>query len=175
MYTQKEVKKFYSNDTHLYGLDQSPIRNKLREFLIDLKCSSYFEFGCNCGANLDFISRSTSANCVGMDINDMAVSYGRESFGLDLVCGDERMLEIIDNYEVVFTSSVLNHIEDIDEILKQFDRIATKYIVCMEANVTQEPDFWKHDYSSFRKEWDFFSPKSLGGHDVLYECFIKEK
>lgn len=178
MYSEEEVREFYATSTHLYGLDSSPIRDKLREYLISLNGKSYFEFGCNCGANLFAIRDRIGAEVEGIDINAEAIRYGRDNMKLDIVQGDEKSLRgilPIHNFDVCFTSSVLNHMVHVDGIIKSLKNMG-KRVVLMEARVTQEPDFWSHDYESygFKKVWDIFSPTSIGGHDVLYECFIWE-
>lgn len=180
MYSEEEVKNFYSFDTHLYGLDDSVIRTKLREFLVSLGGKRYFEFGYNCGANLDYIKHHSPLETyvAGMDINSVAVNYAQMKFDLDVEVGDEITLDKINNnvFDVVFTSSVLNHMIDIKTAVWNLKRITKKYVVCMEANIIKEPDYWSHDYLGFgfKKEWEIFSPESIGGHDVLYECFIWE-
>lgn len=176
MYSEEEVKEFYSTSDHLYGLDDSIIRDKLREYLVAQKGWSYFEFGCNCGANLKYIrDELPNAQVEGIDINEYAVNYGRENFNLELEVGDEKSLRGIlpvHNFDVVFTSSVLNHMVHVNGIITSLKNMGKK-VVLMEANVTQEPDFWSHDYTGFgfKKEWEIFSPESISGHDVLYECF----
>jgi SAM-dependent methyltransferase len=144
-------KAFYYNylaDDKLGGLN-----HKLIELINAEAPVHVFEFGCGTGKNL------RALNCVtcGMDIspaNIMAAHYGnRLPF---LILGNEYHLGHLGRFDVAFTCSVLDHIEDIDRIIKELKRIG-KTIFLAETNTVPAPFYYPHDYESygFQKIPDF--------------------
>ncbi len=181
MYNLEEVKNFYSTSNHIYGRDSKTIRDKLCNYIIDNfnDSNSFFEFGCNVGYNLNRIRKKfPNGEFFGVDINENAIRMGREILGFNLKKGDENSLNDIEtnSYDVVFTSSVLNHIPDevFPPIIENLKRISKKHIIFMEANVDKEPDYYHHNYEcfGFKNTWSVFSPVSKKGHDVMYYGWI---
>lgn len=66
----------------------------IRRVVSFLKIESVFEFGCNAGRNLHFISdlRSPPLKLSGIDINRQSVEYGKDKWGLDIQVADESFL-----------------------------------------------------------------------------------
>ena len=175
-FTEEQVKEHYKTTQHLFALDPYAVRDKILEYLISLKGGSYFEFGCNCGFNLNYLSERIpfDTSFYGIDINQFAIDYGKKNFGLRLDQGDEKSLYTIphNSFDVVFTSSVLCHIPKIDDIILNLKRITRKHLVCMESNVDEEPNFWKHNYEQFgfKPEFEVINPRS-SGKEMLYNCY----
>lgn len=89
------------------------------------------EFGCNVGRHLAAIrTRDPSVELRGIDINARAVAVGRAS-GLALTVGDERSLARFRDgeFDVAFTSSVIDHIPEPTLALMQLDRVARVLIL----------------------------------------------
>lgn len=106
---------------------------------------SVFEFGCNNGKNLSLLPKSVTH--LGIDINPTVIEKYRKT-GLNLLCGDESFLRNMggDSFDVVFTCSVLNHIEDVDDIVKELKRIAKKGLICVECSHARHWRWFTHDY-----------------------------
>ncbi len=112
----------------MYGTRPNPLRTKLREYCKSLNIDSAFEFGCNVGINLKEIA---PLNHYGIDINPQAIKKGK-ALNLNVELGDEVTLSLIpdNSYDLVLTSSVLDHIldKDFDNIFNNLKRI-TKNIL----------------------------------------------
>jgi len=128
---------------------------------------SVFEFGCNVGRHLLHF-RKKGFVVFGIDLNATQIFEARFINKLNTVeVGDELSLkDIPDNaFDLVFTNSVLCHIEEIDEIMKQLQRISRKHIVMVEANERQGKFWWPHDYIGKEK----FACKSTQG--ITYKLY----
>jgi len=116
------------------------------------------EFGCGTGKHLIRLN-DRSICTLGIDISAINVITAITKYKLPfVVCSDESYLRNICNVDVVFTCSVLDHIENIDEIIAEFKRIANKTVYLAETNDHETGQhYFKHDYESmgFVKVPDF--------------------
>lgn len=87
------------------------------------------------------------ANHLGIDISAEAVDITTKR-GLNAIHGDEKKLKAAGNYDVVFTCSVLDHIEHIEDIVDDLKRIANIAIVIAETNTKIGRFYYPHDYES---------------------------
>ena len=137
--------------------------SKLSKVLVDsiIKTSpnSVLEFGCGTGKNLKLVKdKHKSARCFGIDISLIGVQYARIKNEIDYVAvGDQDWLPRLFGIDVVFTCSVLDHIEDVSGIIKEFQRIG-KHVFLAETNDVPNKYYYPHNYESygFRKldfEW----------------------
>ena len=138
------VKQYYS----LHNIQDEVIRDvnkRVVKEIIKFEPKSVFEFGCNNGKNLTLLPKSVTH--LGIDINKAVIHKYRKT-GLNLLCGDESLLTNMgdNSYDVTFTCSVLNHIEKIDDIVKELKRIAKKGLVCVECNHEKHWRWFRHNY-----------------------------
>ena len=99
---------------------------------------SVLEFGCSAGQNLRTIKKALPEVTVsGIDFLEKAIKYGVEKYGLPLIHGDESTLSGIedDAFDIVFTSSVLDHIPDIKRVTKELLRITKECFIAFEPYV----------------------------------------
>lgn len=107
------------------------------------------EFGCGSGKNLDRLNKELIPT-IGIDISLMNVMKAKLKYDLPcVICSDETYLRNMCNVDTVFTVSVLDHIEEIDEIILEFKRIANKSVFLAETNDLVFDHYFKHDYESF--------------------------
>ena len=104
--------------------------------IIQFSPNSVFEFGCGSGKNLATIKTFTMPEnrpeTWGLDISIVNVMQAHCA-GVDCcIRGDERHIPAR-QFDVVFTVSVLDHIEDIHNIIGAFQSIATKAILLGET------------------------------------------
>jgi SAM-dependent methyltransferase len=109
------VRGFYRNSTvqpFRYENGPEPYALLVAETVASFARSSVLEFGCGSGRNLAVLRDVTPARLIGVDLNPIAVEWGRENFGLDLHVGDEGWLPAqgADAFEIVYTVSVIDHI-----------------------------------------------------------------
>jgi 2-polyprenyl-3-methyl-5-hydroxy-6-metoxy-1,4-benzoquinol methylase len=123
----------------------SPCNEQLVQDILSYKPRSVFEFGCNRGKLLQMLK--DEVDCYGIDISEPAVEIARKN-GLNVDLGDETMLPSLQKYDIVFTSSVLDHIEHIDEIVREFRRIANMAIIIAETNTPVGKYYYAHDYEA---------------------------
>lgn len=149
------AKKFYQHyeaDDNLSGLSFA-----LRDFVMTDKPQHVFEFGCGSGKNLKLFHDLGVVTC-GMDISFMNVVNARIKHGLPFVIhGNEQHLGHIQHFDVVFTMSVLDHIELINRVVADLKGIARKALYLAETIETPGEYYYKHDYESlgFEKIKDF--------------------
>jgi len=65
---------------------------------------------------------------VGIDISKPAIKFCTKQSKFDFICGDFIKLDIRDQYDLVFSHSVIDHVYDIDGFLSKIVRIARKYV-----------------------------------------------
>lgn len=176
------AKQYYANPDTLFPYALYPINYEVAKSVLKMTQYSCFEFGCHDGRNLDLIKFfHPSMEVAGMDINAAALNAGRIGFGLtDLRLGDEKTLNEIGNYlyDVVFTSSVLCHIDEgVGDILRQMIRISRNGTLLVE---TQEPvgayyyqhDYAKHGFTKFKEMKSVDPPR---GNGSVYEFWWRSK
>jgi SAM-dependent methyltransferase len=137
-----EAKQFWAG----YGVkswyrDRKPWAGVLAQLVRDLGARSVLEFGCNVGRNLAAIAEHCpGVELTGIDINQAAISAGREKTGLDLRVADERGLAAFADgaFDLVFCVSVLDHIADVAEVCRELVRVARRHLFLMEVRLPVE-------------------------------------
>jgi SAM-dependent methyltransferase len=146
-------KAFYRNYLADNKLDD--INFKLEELIRAENPNSVFEFGCGTGKNLRLLDPQI-VTC-GMDVSpqNIIASHYRNQRTFAII-GDEYNLGHLANFDVAFTCSVLDHIEDIDRIIFELKRIAP-IVFLAETNDETGEYYFPHDYESygFKKIHDF--------------------
>lgn len=142
--TPKQYYKNYQADDNL-----SRLSDELIDIIINEQPVHAFDFGCGSGKHLDILNRY-GISTIGMDISFMNVMRAKAKYDLPcIICSDERYLRNLINCDVVFTCSVLDHIEDIDGIIRNLKRIANKSIILAETRDVCGEYYFSHDYESF--------------------------
>ena len=121
-----------------------PLNERLVQDVLSYNPKSVLEFGCGVGKNLELL-KDKVPNHLGIDISVEAIKIARNK-GLYVICGDESTLKTTGNHDVVFTCSVLDHIEYIDGIVNHLKRIANIAIVIAETNTNVGRFYYPHDY-----------------------------
>lgn len=137
-------KQYYTNYLADDGI--SDLSLKMFDLIKQENPDHIFEFGMGTGKNLRMFSECTA----GLDISfiNCIVSKARNSIPM-IIVGDETNLRHLCNFDIVFTMSVLDHIEDIDGIIGEFKRIANKAIYLAETNDVPGDFYYPHDYESY--------------------------
>lgn len=138
------AKAFYKN--YLADNLVSDLSLKLAELIKLEKPNSVFEFGCGTGKNLKLLDPIVTC---GLDVSpqNVTVAHYRNERSFAII-GDETNLGHLANFDVAFTCSVLDHIEDINRIIKELKRIAP-VIFLAETNDVPGEFYFPHDYESF--------------------------
>jgi len=167
------VKEFYRDDIVFNGeIHKSHIQ--LAEYIGKLRPESILEFGSAWGKNSVLLKQHIpNIKYKGIDISPQSIKIGKGQ-GVDVMLGDEDSLAgFADNsYDIVFTSSVLNHMnaEAVDKTLKQFRRIAKSKVIISECNTVVMDRWFQHDYEKLGfkytgiKGWSYF----IKGHYKIY-------
>jgi glycosyltransferase involved in cell wall biosynthesis/SAM-dependent methyltransferase len=114
----------------------------LAELCLEAGATRILEFGCYGGRNLQAIREAYGAagksppELLGLDINAMAVAWGRERWKLDLRVADEDALASLadDSWDVAFTVSVLDHMPEPTETVEELVRIARRRVIILEPH-----------------------------------------
>ncbi len=81
---------------------------------LDLRGKSILEIGCSDGALLFSLKQLGPSRLVGLDVNQVALKYGREHFGLDLRHDTLRTANFAPSeFDIVVMIDVLEHIKDV--------------------------------------------------------------
>jgi SAM-dependent methyltransferase len=155
-------KRFYEDYLADNGI--SPLSEELLRLIKQDKPNSVLEFGCGTGKHLKALPSIHKK--FGIDLSLINIIHGNVKNGLHyLFLGDEDILTKLQDIDVVFTCSVLDHIEKIDSIIQHMKRIANKTIYLAETLDTPHGLYYAHDYDKFGfKETGFkwVSPKPEG-------------
>lgn len=160
------------------------VHNFLAAQIINFNPTSVFEFGCGSGKNLKLLQTLSDriTRIQGIDISLKNIENTRNINNLiDCFVGDENTLACMkeDMYDVVFTCSVLDHIEEIAGIIKNFEKIAKKGIVLLETNdkSLRYPNYYyphKYEDYGFRKmNYEYISNEVPDADGCKYEIWIK--
>lgn len=107
------------------------------------------EFGCGTGKHLNRLNKA-GVSTIGIDISFTNCIEADIRYNLPcIIHADETYLRNLCNCDVVFTVSVLDHIENIDGIIGEFKRIANKAIFLAETNDRAGEFYFPHDYESY--------------------------
>lgn len=126
------VRGFYQHD--------QPWAHFISERILAHEPQAVFEFGCNVGRNLASLrDRAPSIAVSGIDINPDAIEAG-QALGLDVAVGDEQHLGSYDTnqFDVVFTVSVLDHVPEPGPILQALCRVASRAVLLLEPWLGEE-------------------------------------
>jgi 2-polyprenyl-3-methyl-5-hydroxy-6-metoxy-1,4-benzoquinol methylase len=147
------AKAFY--ETYLADDNIAEINKVLAHEVLVLGPNHVFEFGCGTGKNLKLIQKMQTsyakANIVtaGIDLSFLNITHAIVKNNQKFVSiGDESHLGYYSNFDVVFTCSVLDHIEDIDKIISNFKRMA-KTVILAETNDVPADYYYPHNYEQY--------------------------
>lgn len=135
-------KQYYQN--YLADDTIAPLNEELQKLISLEKPLHVFEFGCGTGKNL------AGLGCVtcGLDVsfNNILHAHARNRIPF-LIHGDEHHLGHLTGFDVVFTCSVLDHIELIGRIVAEFKRMG-KTVFLAETNDVPGEFYYPHDYEA---------------------------
>jgi len=148
-----EAKEFYK--TYVADDNLSPLSEEVIFRIEELEPKSVLEFGCGTGKNLKLINDDIFK--AGIDVSWPNMTIASQKGLSNIILGDEEMLKHIQNFDIVFTVSVLDHIEDVAAIIEEFKRIANKAVFLAETTEVPSKFYYWHDFESmgFKKEDDF--------------------
>lgn len=162
----KNSKDYYSQylaDEKIYSVNE-----KLVDEILSYNPNTVLEFGAGVGKNLLLLQdKNPNVWISGIDISKYNIANALVSC---IKLGDEKLLKLYRNMDVVFTCSVLDHIENIDEIIKEFKEVA-KVIIIMETNSYDTDFYYKHDYESFGFKKTDYQYKAEDGDGAIYELW----
>lgn len=110
-------------------------------------CVHAFEFGMGTGKHLKLLQEK-KVSTFGIDISIVNCILAHAKV-MGTAYGDENYLRHLCNFDCVFCVSVLDHIEHIDGIIQEFQRIANKVIYLIETNDVPAEFYYPHDYESY--------------------------
>jgi SAM-dependent methyltransferase len=161
-------KKFYRD--HLADDSISPLSEELLLLIKQQRPNSVLEFGCGTGKHLKALPNVNKK--FGIDVSLMNIIHGNVKNGLDyLFLGDEDILPKLQDIDVVFTCSVLDHIENIDAIIVEMKRIAQRAIYLAETLDTPTQFYYPHDYESYGFQKTGFKWVSEHGDGAVYQIW----
>lgn len=174
LFGPKHFYKSYVADSKIYHCNI-----RLAKEILSYNPKTVFEFGCGVGKNLNLLGQMSqySTTVEGIDISPEAVKIARESF-LNVNLGTEEQLKEVKNHDVAFTCSVLDHIRDIDSVIIELKRIASKAVILLETNDVPAKFYYPHDYEGYgfiKTGYEYKSDKASGGDGAVYYLYKWEK
>ncbi len=165
----KDFYRNYQADNIVDELDQQLVKE-----ILSFDPKSIFEFGCGSGKNLQLVKQKKSdIETCGLDISIVNVFQAHVNGVDSVIRGDERHFPGR-SFDVVFTCSVLDHIEDIHNVIGNFQTMAKKAIILAETNSFENNFYYKHDYESYgfvKTDFSFVSDSDGGLYYIwIYKC-----
>lgn len=140
----KEYYKTYQADPYV-----SDLGNRLIGEVFRMAPVHVLDFGCGTGKHLTFLN-SVGVCTMGIDISIINILSAKVANNLPcVICADETYLRNLCNIDIVFTCSVMDHIQDIDAIIQEFQRIANNAVFLAETNDEVSDYYYAHNYESF--------------------------
>jgi ubiquinone/menaquinone biosynthesis C-methylase UbiE len=174
---KEDAQKFWKQYTSSYYLEKQfqtdVMINTIKKYQDEElkqgnRIKTVFEFGCHTGKNLFFIKKDIpEVSVYGADINEDAIKIGKKKFNVPMdVLGESDLQKIPDNnFDIVFTISVIDHITEPEKVCKELVRISKNYLFLIEPFFGKEgkvvlkrrPRFkWKKvDSTPFSYFWDY--------------------
>lgn len=142
--TPKEYYRDYTADDTL-----SDLSIRLCAEVLEMKPMHVLDFGAGSGKHIGYL-RSCGIDGCALDLSFNNASQAHFIHQLPfIVKADETRLGHFCNFDAIITCSVLDHIENIDEIIRQFKRIANKGIVIAETNTKAGEFYYPHQYQDY--------------------------
>lgn len=170
-------KSFYYN--YQANDDINHVDEMMNQYVCSTEPRSVFDFGCGVGKNLRYIKtlmsveHGVSIPVCGLDMSFLNIVHARAKNNIDmLIIGDEYHLCRLGYFDTVTTTSVLCHIEDITDIIKELKRIGEQIIICETNDVVGE-FYYPHDYESFG--FELVGLESVSGNNALYKIYRWKK
>lgn len=163
-----EAKEYYK--TYLADNEVSDLSKELVDQILRHAPYSVLEFGCGTGKNLKLIKDKSKLDVkvFGIDVSLIGIQHGNIKNELNyLAIGDQDWLPKIYGMDVAFTCSVLDHIENVADVIKQMQRMA-KHVYLAETNDVPDKYYYPHDYESFGFIKLPFAWKSDGDGSTYY-------
>jgi 2-polyprenyl-3-methyl-5-hydroxy-6-metoxy-1,4-benzoquinol methylase len=140
-----EAKQYYKTFKAKDAINE--LNLKLIEWVKSFDPISVLEFGCGTGKNLALLPARITR--VGIDISPANVKIAVDKHKLCAYWADESILGHLANFDVCFTCSVLDHIEDAFPVIQELKRIANKAVIIAETNDVVGPYYFPHDYEVY--------------------------
>ena len=131
------------------------------------KESKIFEIGCNVGRNLNFLYNSNFKNLETVEISEDAVKLLKETFpemANEIKIYNISIEDVIndfsnENFDIVFTMAVLEHIHDDSSwIFEEIVRITKKYLITIEDEKCLS---WRHFPRNYKKIFEELGLKQI--------------
>jgi len=166
-------KSFYYN--YQAADEMFPVDELTNEEIINQQPTSVLDFGCGTGKNLKYLqSKIPRLTVAGIDMSFLNIVFARAKNNIPmLIIGDEYHLCRLSSFDVVTTTSVLCHIQDISKIITDMKRIAHKSIVICETTDIVGEFYYAHDYESFG--FEFTGKEIVSGNDATYKVYVWKK
>lgn len=131
-------------DKHWERIGCTEYRKSLRDTLVGLWQPGWkiLEGGCGTGLNYHYLPEDMKAQYTGIDFTQECVDICRENFDRqEFWLGDLTDLDSPDEeFDIVFTSNVLQHIEDWESAARQLVRVSKRYVVNLERTHKKRVD-----------------------------------
>ena len=114
--------------------DHGPVHKHLtrlvRKELARIDYSTVYEVGCGAGHNFDLLTERRSVSSLGgMDISEVALERARRRTRGDFSIGDIQGDPIVGQWDLVFCSLVLEHLERDEDALRNMAAAVGKYLI----------------------------------------------
>lgn len=166
-------KEFYS--TYVADDSTSELTDRLVYEIHLFNPVHVLEFGCGSGKNIKLLQ--DGGVCVtGLDISFINVIRAQAKNEIkNVIYGDETHLRHLCNFDVVFTCSVIDHIESPLDIIDEFKRIANKAVILAETRDIVGPHYFSHKYESLGFTKVDYCWKSREGDGASYFIWVWQK
>ena len=126
-------KTWKDRDNEWYSalFDGTPlVHENFIEFLKGKKdIKTVLEVGCGTGIYpIKFNNLFYNAKYTGVDISEKAIAYCKKNSQFEFICGDFLKVQLHQNFDLVFSHAVIDHVYDIDLFLSKLVKASNKYV-----------------------------------------------
>jgi SAM-dependent methyltransferase len=166
------VKRFYQD--YLADNSISPLSEELLLLIKQERPNSVLEFGCGTAKHLKALPNVPKKLGIDLSLHNLIHANVKNDQNY-LALGDEDLLTRLFNFDIVFTCSVLDHIEKIDDIIAEMKRIVNKAIFIAETLDTPGPYYYPHEYEKHGFQKTGFKWVSEKGDGAVYHIWTWRK
>lgn len=132
LYWKKKCEKYCNPNTELARLFVEPKIEHIKKYIKIDKDATILDAGTATGIFAHYFLKYTK-KVVGFDFSESLLKKNIDNH--PLVCGDAFFLPFKDKaFDIVFASCLLHHIDNPENVLREFARVSRKYIILCEPN-----------------------------------------
>jgi SAM-dependent methyltransferase len=122
---------------------------------------SILEIGCSHGGFLKYCRDNGFKRCVGVELNEGTCDFARNTFNIEMICGDFPDVEINEKFDIVCGFDLLEHLSDPLKALRKMASLSNKYVM-IQIPVYSDEELSAYPYFDAGIHLFLLSEKAIG-------------